>query len=253
MDAQDVDVVVVTRGGGSAEDLWAFNEEVLVRAVAACKRPIVSAVGHEIDTTLCDLAADVRAPTPSAAAEMVVPVLDDLLLGLQKDRQRLAKAMERSLLRARHNLLQEKSRLPDLRRLLSDARLQLSDIDERLAEALRLGVSIRRQSLAQLRGRLQNQRPSKQIQARRAHFEGLRRRLLQAGPKTVEGARRSFLPQVARLEALSPLAVLQRGYSVVTDENGHVLVSGQEASKGSTLWVRLAKLPRLKVRVEDKS
>ncbi len=132
----DIDVIIVGRGGGSMEDLWAFNEEMVVRAIFASRLPIVSAVGHETDFTLADFVADLRAPTPSAAAELVVPEREALLLHIQEVRLRLEQLSWRyfSLLRERLDFL--KKRLKHPRRVLEDLRLKLDDVSERLAKIL---------------------------------------------------------------------------------------------------------------------
>jgi exodeoxyribonuclease VII large subunit len=194
-----IDCLVVTRGGGSLEDLWAFNEEVVVRAVHASRIPVISAIGHEIDVTLCDLVADVRALTPSEAAELVAPAAEDLLARLRQTRMRLAAAV-------RHRISSSRARLDGL----AGSR-PLRRPHERLAELAR--------RLDELAGR-----------ASRA----LRQRL--------RLARRHLDQATARLEALSPLAVLGRGYSLTARlADGQIVRDAAQLAQGETIVTRFAR------------
>ena len=141
------DLVIVARGGGSIEDLWSFNEEVVVRAIAACPIPIISAVGHETDTTLADFAADVRAPTPTAAAEMAVPVREDLLAQLGELALRTRRAVVRPVKLGRERLAVRAERLPRPEALLSAQAQRLDDLAERLRRGLRDRTVVARQAL----------------------------------------------------------------------------------------------------------
>src|SRR5262249_39737253 len=129
---RDVDVIVLARGGGSIEDLWTFNEEVVARAIHACPVPVVTAIGHEADFTIADCVADYRAPTPSAAAEKLAPVLRDLELSLHTMEGRLRKAAERQILADRQRLQRSASRLADPRRVLGQKQLHLSEQVEQM-------------------------------------------------------------------------------------------------------------------------
>jgi len=194
------DLLVIGRGGGSLEDLWAFNEEPLVRAVAACPVPIISAVGHEIDFTLCDFAADVRAETPSAAAELIS---SNYLDGFERIK-RAADGMEATLAnareRARERLDHARSRLRLLspQAFIEQGHLRLDDFTNRAAAALRTGVQIHRQRLTVLAGRYRTCSPGPRI--------GLESHRLLALWK--------------RLQAASPQSVLNRGFVIVRDEQG---------------------------------
>jgi exodeoxyribonuclease VII large subunit len=190
-----VDVLIVGRGGGSIEDLWAFNEEPVTRAIAASPVPVISAVGHEVDTTLADLVADLRAATPSAAAEAAVRDGATILEGLARVRPRLARALEAALARRRRALL-EGGRVLE-RRLLVLARGQRSLVERRRE---RLEVTIRR------------------LLERRRH-------------QLARGA--------AQLDALSPLAVLQRGYAVAQSGDGRVLRRVADFDPGDAFLLRL--------------
>lgn len=210
------DLVIVARGGGSIEDLWAFNEEVVVRAAAASTIPLISAVGHETDTTLIDLAADRRAPTPTAAAEMAVPVRADLLARLSTQAHRLDSAILRELARRRERLEGLRRGLPEPRRLLAMAAQRLDDLAERLSlrspaavvEGLRERLEARARRLRELVGdRLAREGLRLEALARRLDPSRLSERLAALG---------RALDQLGRhLDSLSHERVLERGYVIV--------------------------------------
>lgn len=195
------DLVVIGRGGGSLEDLWAFNEEPLVRAVAVCAVPIISAVGHEIDFTLCDFAADVRAETPSAAAELIS---SNFLAGIERARragQGMDRVVEGTLERARAGIDHARSRLRLLspQAVVEQNQLRLDDLANRRGAALRAGVQEQRQRLTALAGRYRACSPESRI--------------------SLESHR--LLALWKRLQAASPASVLNRGFVIVRDERGH--------------------------------
>jgi exodeoxyribonuclease VII large subunit len=231
----DVDVIIVGRGGGSATDLSAFNDERVVRAVAAARVPVVSAVGHEIDLTLCDLAADRRASTPTAAAEMVVPVLADLSAALGKEERRLRRELDLRLARAREELdrLAERAR----RRAERDIGVRRGELvalerrrDDQHPSARLLA---RRRAIAELTQRLEARHPRAAIAQARALTVALDQRASAAIAKTRGAAVAELGRLAAQLHALSPLAVLDRGYAMLRHDGDVVrdpvaLSSGDE-------------------------
>jgi len=248
------DVLIVARGGGSLEDLMAFNEEIVVRAAAACPIPLISAVGHETDTTLIDFAADRRAPTPTAAAELAIPARADLLDQLGQLGTRLRQGGRAQTERARRRLLQAERGLPDLPGLLGRLRQRLEDRGERLAVALPGLLRRKRAELDRLAPRLPH--PREGIAARRARLAAqaaaaqaeIRRRLdrgraapalarLSAAPLVarLREERRALAGLSARLEAVSYQAVLARGFALVQDAGGAPLARAAEVTPGARL------------------
>jgi exodeoxyribonuclease VII large subunit len=207
------DVVIVARGGGSIEDLWAFNEEVVVRAVAASTIPTISAVGHETDTSLCDFAADVRAPTPTAAAEMAVPVRSELVAQLREIGQRMHRCATRAVERQRERLDSCLRHYPERGQLLAPQQQRLDDLAERLPRALGGRLGYARGELGRAAG-------------------ALRPRLLAAAHSRAR-ERLAALWRVAQLA--HPNRPLDRGYARVEDAFGHTLVSAAAAKAAGRL------------------
>ncbi len=227
------DLLIVARGGGSLEDLWAFNEEIVVRAAADSVIPLISAVGHETDTTLIDFAADRRAPTPTAAAEMAVPVRGELLAQIADDAARLIGAISR-LLGERRNLIEGLARgLPSPRRLVEEAGQRLDDWSERLANSLRVGIDRRHGKLAELSGRLP--RPRQEMRHARSRLDNLARSLPGALGVRLRDAQSRLAHAGALLDSYSYQRVLERGFALVTDAGGHPVVSAAAVKPGAKL------------------
>ncbi|MCC2980886.1 exodeoxyribonuclease VII large subunit [Sphingomonas sp. IC4-52] len=212
------DLVIVARGGGSIEDLWAFNEEAVVRAVAACTIPVISAVGHETDTTLCDHAADLRAPTPTAAAELAVPVLADLRFTVGAHGQRIERCARRYVERGRERLDAMARLLPTRDRLLGPQRQRVDDLGARLDRGLERRV-------VRARGELDRTGAV------------LRPALLQ---RRLEGARQRLEDLGRLLASVDPDAPLARGYARVTDRAGATLTSAAAARAAGGLTLNFA-------------
>jgi exodeoxyribonuclease VII large subunit len=247
--AEQVDVVIVGRGGGSSEDLSAFNEEAVVRAIARCAAPVISAVGHEIDVTLADLAADVRASTPTAAAELAVPERAILAEDLRLAEARLAREARLALGVLGQRLSRLYARLPDPIRRLERERQR---IDERIAiltRALRQQIDGRRRRLGDGERRLAALHPSTRLEADRRQLLGLSHRARQAVERIVSQRRQAFERGAARLDAMSPLKVLERGYAIARGIGGQVVSRAEQVAVGDPLSVRLAR-GTLEVRVE---
>jgi exodeoxyribonuclease VII large subunit len=223
------DVVIVARGGGSLEDLMAFNEEIVVRAAAACTIPLISAVGHETDTTLIDFAADRRAPTPTAAAELAVPSRAELLAAVAQQSARLAQGGEALLTRGRLRLTRASGALPDVAGLLALARQRLDDRAERLAAAPGVLLASRRAGLASAAERGRGALAA--LAARRA--QALAR--VRLAVPSLEARRARLDGLAARLEAASYSAVLARGFVLVRDAAGHAVTRAAEVKPGQAL------------------
>jgi exodeoxyribonuclease VII large subunit len=231
------DLLIVARGGGSLEDLMAFNEEVVVRAAAASAIPLISAVGHETDTTLIDYASDRRAPTPTAAAEMAVPVRLDLLAEIEAKATRMVSGLAR-FLRERRTRVEGLARgLPDPRSLLDTARQRLDDRAERLDLGLRQAVALRRQRLDTLGGRLSPRLLEAQLLRARERLADTLPRLDHALRRLVDHRRHQLDNFGGRLEAYRQAVakILARGYAIVRDATGKIVDSAHGIAAGDTL------------------
>ena len=225
----DVDVIVVTRGGGSVEDLWTFNEELVARAIFASPVPVVSAIGHEIDFTISDFVADLRAPTPSAAAERLAPVLADLELTLATQAGRLRRAMERRVLELREEQGQLASRLEDPRRAINHQRLHLSEQVESMMRVLRPAVRGHRERLRALTERLQRARPQARLGEQRAHLLKLAMRLSEAVRSGVAERQSTLASARLGLERASPASQVSRERARLAAQRARLLALQQGA------------------------
>ncbi|MEZ4653149.1 MAG: exodeoxyribonuclease VII large subunit [Candidatus Eisenbacteria bacterium] len=240
MDRLGFDLLVVGRGGGSLEDLWAFNEEAVARALADCRTPVVSAVGHEIDFTIADFVADVRAATPSHAAELVAPDRDELLRFLQREGRALAQGAKHRLERAGRRLDRVRLRptLVDPGVLLRDRRLSIDRLDERLLAAQRARLQETHRRVQATRERLRRFEPDRRLAAFRTTLAVLERRL-RGITGTLENRRSRVELAGARLRALGPRAVLARGYGIVRSERGAIVRGAEEVAVGTRVEVVL--------------
>jgi exodeoxyribonuclease VII large subunit len=246
------DVILLTRGGGSLEDLWAFNDEQLARAIAASPVPVVSAVGHETDFSLSDFAADLRAPTPSVAAELLVPNRTDLTTRLQGMQRRLSSLQLQSLRQAMQRADRAVLRLQALR---PQARLQLlqrrqQEARRRLESLWREKLERRRASLRHAAAVLRSNQPQRRVANAREQAASLGLRAQAAIARTLQRDALELRGLARSLEAISPLATIARGYSILQDDAGRIVRSVHAVAPGDRLAARLRD-GTLKVRVEE--
>ena len=247
----EVDVLIVGRGGGAAEDLWAFNEEIVVRAIVQSPVPVVSAVGHEIDVTLADFAADYRAPTPSAAAEAVVPVLDELAERCGQLSARLQRTMQTCILIQRHRLDQALRTLQEMRFRLQAQSQRLDELADNLRQAVRVFLQRLDRNRTEGHHALLARGPQRRIQTSFVLLPQLVKRLEQETRRGLFSRRQTVAAQLTALDALSPLAILTRGYSVLyAVPSGRVVRKASEVKVGDAIQARLSE-GSLRCLVED--
>ena len=253
----ELDVVIVGRGGGSIEDLWAFNDERVARAISACRVPVISAVGHETDFTIADFVADLRAPTPSAAAEVVVREKLHVIRALCDMYDTLKQAMAARLARERQRMdsLGRRRVLTDAARALRDWHRRLDELSTRLALGVRANRRLGEHRLSLARNALRSLNPVARIANGTVVLAQLRVRLASAGANRAKTARHRLDAAVGQLDSLSPLAVLGRGYSLTRLlPSGAIVRSAAQTRPGDAIEILLregaldARVERLKER-----
>ncbi|WP_457574731.1 exodeoxyribonuclease VII large subunit [Desulfolithobacter sp.] len=248
----DSDCIVLCRGGGSIEDLQPFNEEELARAIFSSEIPVVSAVGHEIDVTIADFVADLRAPTPSAAAEILLPDISELKTRLARLRAALARTVTHLLESCRDRLALLQEKLRDRLHPVTTMLLKVDHLGERLIRAMEVLLDSRRQQLDQLETRLRSRSPAPSIDLAGRRLDELHRRMSQAMLGLLEDRQARLAHLAGVLDAVSPLATLARGYAIVRKEGkrGRIVTSSRDTRTGERLEILLHQ-GRLLCRVEE--
>jgi exodeoxyribonuclease VII large subunit len=237
----NIDVIILARGGGSLEDLAPFNDEGVARAIAACRIPIISAVGHETDFTIADFTADLRAPTPSAAAELVVPLRTELLENIDKLRRRLILGLDRNREQHRQRVAMLRKHIRDPRRLLADKRLAVDDYSERITLQVHRIKDKYAGEVRQLSHRLQQRRPLAIIEKGRMDLADRQKAILTAWDKITATKKSRSESLSAVLSSLNPFSVLTRGYSIARrHKDNHIIRSPDDVSIGETIEILLS-------------
>jgi exodeoxyribonuclease VII large subunit len=247
----ECDVLILVRGGGSLEDLWAFNEESVARAIYESAIPIVTGIGHEVDFTIADFVADVRAPTPSGAAELVVPDSSEWLRNVRRLTGRLAVALNRKLKTQQDRAAWLARRLQQLHPgvELRQRAQRLDDLEQRLLRCVRSKLGERQRTVAQLAAELRQHSPALRVANARRRLEAASATLDRIAQQTLAHRRNRLALAIRTLDAFSPLATLERGYAIVTDSKGTVITNAQDVRAGQLIDARLTQ-GSIRARVE---
>ncbi len=235
----DIEVIIVGRGGGSLEDLWAFNEEIVAEAIFNAETPIISAVGHETDFSLADFVADLRAPTPTAAAELVAPIKDELLEGLAHTEGRLNLAFANQFSQTAQRLKSLKKRLKSPEWIIQTRTQRVDELALRLKQAMDKNLKSLENQLLGINKDLKHQAPTLRLERLETRRKALFSRLDLGMKQNVRAAEKSWAEASSLLNSLSPLAVLDRGYSLTQDKEDKLIESVAQVKVGEELVVSL--------------
>ena len=234
------DVLLVTRGGGSLEDMWCFNDEKLAREIRQSNIPVVSAVGHEVDTSISDLVADLRAPTPSAAAEILVPNRVDIIHKFQTLERRLTNEFQHKLQIQHAKLDKLTSRIVHPKQRLTQSQKDLNQLFKQLNNSQKRYLEAKQAALNSYSIRLQSYKPEKHLQQSKERLHAWQKQLSQAIRQQLNQSQQIFALTAQKLNDISPLATLDRGYTITTDESGKALKTAKAAKKSKVLVTRFS-------------
>lgn len=236
----DYDAILLCRGGGSIEDLWAFNSETLARTIFECEKPIVSAVGHEVDFTIADFVADVRAPTPSAAAELMSPNVEEILMQFSRIESQLNTSIRLLIERRIENLIHLSKRLKHPRDVIQQWHQRLDFIESKLVTQANKKLQQHAQKIELLQQKLRHLSPAYKIDQLNQHISQIRDAITRSMHYTIENKSNQYAQFVSQLDIVSPLATIKRGYSVTRDTNNNIVKSVDQIRDGDAISVQVS-------------